>query len=193
MRRDRADALQHRFGLPDFEVGETGGAGDGVAGVGGAVEEHPRAFLRPERFVDPARRQGRAHRQKAASDALRQAQHVGRHTRLLAGEQGAGPPEAGHYLVGDEKDVVAPAQGGQFAKNRRRVHQHAGRAQHQRLDDQRRDLVARLAEQGPERFDRPLPFPGAGNGRKSTWKSIGWYGEVKTPRAPTDIAPKVSP
>ena len=63
----------------------------------------------------------------------------------------------------------------QLGQHRRLVHQHAAGAQHQRLDDQRRDLVAAAgASSAANASSVRCSRPGAGNGRKSTSNSIGW-------------------
>ncbi len=52
------------------------------------------------------------------------------------GEEGAGAAEAGHDFVGDQVHAVAIAQRARLAQVFRVVHRHAGRALHQRFDDQ---------------------------------------------------------
>ena len=94
-----------------------------------------------ERFVDGVARQHDRERQVAAGNALRQAQEVRRDAGLLVGEERAGAPEAGHDLVGDEVHLVAVAQRARAAQVLGVVHRHAGRALHQRLDDQRRGFA----------------------------------------------------
>ena len=75
---------------------------------------------------------------------------------LLAREHRPGAAEAGHDLVGDQQHVVARAQLARAREVVRVVHRHAGRALHQRLDDQRRDRRVVAREVRVERVRRAL-------------------------------------
>ena len=84
----------------------------------------------------------------------RQAQEIGPHAGLLAREESAGAAAADRDLVGDQVHAEFVAQRAQPADVRRIVHCHAGRALHERLDDQRGDPVAALDEQAPHVRER---------------------------------------
>ncbi|MCY4188842.1 MAG: hypothetical protein OXD30_10200, partial [Bryobacterales bacterium] len=79
--------------------------------------------------------------QVASGETLGQAQQVGRHRSVLAGEHLPGAPEAGHHLVRDQQQTVPVAQRSQQAQHGRLPDQHASRCLQHRLDDHRRDLV----------------------------------------------------
>ena len=75
------------------------------------------------------------------------------------------PPVAHEDLVRDEQDVQARAQLAQRREERRRVHQHPRRALHQRLDDDRGDLVRGPLQDLLRALERPLvPFASAALG-----------------------------
>ena len=60
-------------------------------------------------------RRDHAHRHVAAAEALAAVDDVGREREVLVAPRRAGAPEPGHHLVGDQQDVVAPADVGDGA------------------------------------------------------------------------------
>ena len=92
-------------------------------------------------------RQHERQRQIAAADAFRQTQEVRPDAGLLAGEEGAGAAAADGDFIGDQMHAVLVAQCAQTGEIRRVVHGHAGRALHQRLDDDGGDLRGACFEQ----------------------------------------------
>ena len=91
-------------------------------------------------------RQRGGQRQVAAGQALGQAQQVGRHSFLFAGEHRAGAAEADRHFVGNQQHVVPPGQLAHAAQIAARVHEHAGRRLHQRLDHDGRDPLVMLGQ-----------------------------------------------
>ena len=92
------------------------------------------------RTVGGINRLGRhSHRQRhrSAGQAFGQAQDIGHHARLIAGEQRAGATPAGHDFVGDEQHTMRAANRRHLTQNFCRIKQHTPCAEHQRLDDQR--------------------------------------------------------
>ena len=75
-------------------------------------------------------------RHRAAGEAFRQADDIGDHPRLVAGEARAGAAPAGHHLVGDEEDAVRRTNAAHFGEHPRRIDQHAAGAEDQRFDDE---------------------------------------------------------
>ena len=65
---------------------------------------------------------------------------------MLAGEHRAGAAEADGDFVGDQQHVVLPRQLAHAPQVAGRMHEHAGGRLHQRLDDQRGDLVVLLGQ-----------------------------------------------
>ena len=100
-----------------------------------------------EALVDALGRERRGERQVAAGQPLGEAHEVGRDALLLAGEHRARAAEAGRDLVADEEDAELVAQLADGAQVAVGVDVDAGRALHERLDDDRRDAVAVLVEQ----------------------------------------------
>jgi hypothetical protein len=141
----------HAVVAEDVEHGERGAARERVARVGVRVQEAARDIVVVERAVDRVGGQHAGERQEAAGDPLRQQHQVGHDARLLAREHRPGAAEAGHDLVGDQVDVVARAELARALEVRRVVHDHARRALHERLDDQRRDALVVRREVGRER------------------------------------------
>jgi hypothetical protein len=69
---------------------------------------------------------------------------------VLAREQRSAPPEPGGDLVGDEQHVVFVADLSDAGQELRRVEVHPAGALHDRLEDDRRDLVRVGSQQGPQ-------------------------------------------
>jgi len=147
--------LQHALLLEQIEVGQGGGAGEGVPGVRVAVKEGLlQAERREEAVVDPPRRERGGERQVAARDPLRHGEEVRRHPLPFAGEDRPRAPEPGRDLVGDEQDVVRAAELRDRGEVPVRRDDHPSRGLHERLDDERRDLL-------------PAPFEESGEGRET--------------------------
>ena len=140
----------------DVEDRERRPARERVAGVAVGVQEAAGDVVVVERGVHVVGGQHAGEGKVAAGDALRQQQEVGRDPGLLAGEERAGATEAGHDLVGDQVHAVARAQFAGANEVVRVVHRHAGRALHQRLDDQRGRRRVVPGEVRLERARRPL-------------------------------------
>ena len=148
-RRGGAVALDHGLVAEDRERRIGGGAGQRIAGVAVGMQERVELrVLVVERVVDGVGGQHHGQRQVAAGEALGQAQVVRPDAGLLAGEHRAGAPEADGDLVGDEMHAVTVAGFAQQFEVHRVVHAHAAGALHQRLDDDRRDVVVILREGG---------------------------------------------
>ena len=150
-----------------------------------------------------SRRQRRRHRQVAAGQPLAQAQQVGRDLFVLAGEQLAGPAEAGGHFVGDQQDVVPPRQFPHAAQVAGRVRDHAGGALDQRLDDDRGEILV-VQVQSPLQLVQVVPARrrtrharrqavairrGQADDSNSSGRNISW--NRATP--PTLTLPSVSP
>lgn len=147
----RLNAQQRALLLEDLEVRDRGGAGERVAGEGVPMEEGPVLLvLTEEALVDPLRGKRRRERHVAVRQTLPQAEEVGRDALLLAGEHRPGPAEAGRDLVGDEEDVVGVAELANPPQVAGRLHENAAGPLHERLDDDRGDLLAVLVEHRPE-------------------------------------------
>ena len=141
----------------EVEHGERRAARERVARVRVRVQERARDVVAVEGVVHFVRREHAGERQVAAAQTFRQAQEIGRRrVGLLPGEQGAGPAEAGHDLVGDQQHLVARADLAGARQVVRVVHRHAGRALHARLDDQRSGRRVMEGEMRVERTCRPL-------------------------------------
>ena len=76
--------------------------------------------------------------------ALDSADDVRDDARRLAGEQRPGAAEAGEHLVEDQQQAMPVGERAQLPQHIRRMKDHAAGALHQRLDDDRRELVARV-------------------------------------------------
>ena len=140
----RLQLLEHALALEEVERREAGGAGQRIPRVRVAVKECELLLIFAEEGrVDLLGRQGRGERQIAAGDALGEAQEIGRDRLLLAREHRPGAAEAGRDLVADEEHVVLGAELARGAQEAGRLQQHAGGALHQRLDDERGELVRR--------------------------------------------------
>ncbi len=98
----------------------------------------------------------------------------------------AGAPEPGGDLVADQQHAVLVAQLAHPPQVTGRLHQHPGRALHERLDDHRRDLAAVLGQQRLELLWSPARAASVSN-------SSGRYSEWKRSIPPTDTDPIVSP
>ena len=84
--------------------------------------------------VDFVGRERGGHRQIAAGQPLAKTEQIGHHVFVLAGEHRARAAEADGHLVGDQEHVVAARQFSQTPQVAGRMHDHAGRSLHERLD-----------------------------------------------------------
>lgn len=108
--------MQGAVCLENAERCECGGAADGVGGVTMPVVEG--VFRGAEEGnVDGRSREGGGEREGAAGEAFGEAEEIRDDVFLLAGEHGAGSPEACHDFVEDEVDVVPGAPGAEFRKH----------------------------------------------------------------------------
>ena len=104
-----------------------------------------------EGLIDRLARQHHGHRQVAGGQAFREAKKIRGDVRLLAGEQRPGAPEANRDLIGDQVHAMAVAGRARPAQVIGVIHAHAAGALHQRLEDQRRDLLGLRGERRLER------------------------------------------
>ena len=125
-------------------------------------------------------RQRRGQRQVAAGQPLGEAEQVGGHLLLLAGEHRAGAAEAGRHLVADQQHAVVVAELAHRAQVAGRVDQHPGGALHQRLDDHRGDLLF-VRRRGPARGRRRRRARRRGSGRAAAGRWSG-RGRCRRPR-----------
>ena len=95
-----------------------------------------------ERAEHVARRHRGRHGQVPAGDPLAHTHEVGPHAALLGGEQRPGAPESGRHLVADEQGARLTAGLAEPLHIGRRGAQHARGTLHQRLDDDRGELLA---------------------------------------------------
>ena len=116
-------------------VCDRGGRGDGMAGIGIAVEQLDRA-VRPlhQGVVDRAAAENGAHRDAPVREPFRGGDKVGYDAKQIRGEGRAEPPESGNHFVEDEQNAVAVADRAQPLEIADRRNQHAGRTR-DRLDD----------------------------------------------------------
>ena len=112
----------------DVERRDTGGAGDGVAGIGIAVEQLDLVF-RPmhQRIVHLAAGEDRAHRDRAVGQPLGGGDDIWGNAKIVGGEGGAHAAETGDDLIEDQEDTVLVADGAQALQITLWRHQHAGR------------------------------------------------------------------
>ena len=103
-RADGRGPRDEALALDDVEHGDGRRARRVVAGE---REEHEPAA--GERRGDVVAGGHRAERHVAAAEALAADDDVGLEREVLVAEVQPGAAEAGHHLVGDEQDVVAPA------------------------------------------------------------------------------------
>ncbi len=109
--REHAIAFKHGIVAEDLQRGRRRTAGQRVAGVAVRMQEGlSGGVFGVERLVDVVGGEHGRERQETAREALRQAHEVGRHARLLAGEERARATEADGDLVGDEVHVELVAQ-----------------------------------------------------------------------------------
>ncbi len=121
-------ALAEFLLLDGVDHGETGGAGDGIAGEGaaqaaGAGGVHDLGFA------------GDGRERQSSAQRFRGDQDVGHKSEALAGEHGAGAGEAGLHFVGDQHDAVFVAGGAESGEELRRRNDEAAFAEHGFDDD----------------------------------------------------------
>ena len=126
------DCFQEFVFLEKVERGEGGGAGEGIAGVGVAVEEGfifgRRAEEGVEYFLSGERgREGEI----AAGNAFGDAHEVRLNGFVFNGEHFAGSAEAGGDFIADQERVVLGGETADFAEEAGGMDDHAGGA----LDD----------------------------------------------------------
>ena len=147
----RRELLDRALVLERLKRRDPGRAGERVTGVGVAVEEAPVVLVAAEEtLVQSLGGERRGEREVAAGDPFADAHQVRDDVLVLAGEHPAGPPEAGGDLVADEQHAVLVAQFADSAQVAVRLHEHAGGALHERLDDHRGDRLAVFGEQALE-------------------------------------------
>ncbi len=83
-----------------IETGESGGAGEGIGGIGMSVQEGM-LMKGAENFLGAG---GGSKGEEAAGDPLGEADEVG--GEVLAGEEGTGAAKSGHHFVCDRQDIV---------------------------------------------------------------------------------------
>ncbi len=98
-------ALDEPVLLVDPDRGQRGRQAHRMAAVGQPAVEH----LRVEGLGDVVAHGHRAEREVAGGEPLGHRQQVGHDAPVIDGEPAAGPPEAGHDLVGDHEDPVPVA------------------------------------------------------------------------------------
>ena len=135
--------LERLLLVEEPQRGERGGAREWVPRVRMAVEKRAARFVRTEKtLVNRVGRQRRGEREITAAQSFRDAEEIRHHLFLLAREQRSGAPESGRDLVADEEHAVLLAGARDALQVAGRVHDHSGRALDERLDHDRRDLVA---------------------------------------------------
>ena len=144
---DGADLLEARLALEQVERGVGGGAGERVAGVGGAVHE---AFF--QRFVEEGFEQAvRGHRRRqghgAAGERLGQGHDIGHHVGLLAGEHRSQPAESDHDLVEDQEQAMAVTNLAHEPYRLGIVEHHAASALHQGFHNDRGGAFGVLSDE----------------------------------------------
>ena len=135
---------EHVLAFEDVQRGQRRAARERVAGVRVRVQEAARRVVVVEGLVDRVGGEHRRQRQRAAGQALGQADEVRPDARLLVREHRAGAAEAHRDLVDDQVHAEAVAQRARLAQVGRVVHRHARRALHQRLDDEGGGLLVML-------------------------------------------------
>ena len=179
--------------VEQLEVAEGHRGREGVPGVGVTVVQRQLGQIGAEEGVVHApARDRRRHRQVPAGEALAEARAGrGADAALLGREQRAGAAEPGGDLVADEQHVVPAGTRRPAAREALGIGQlHAGRALHERLDDDRGQLrgvrVDRrsVAEPRRSRRRRAPGAPGSAAGRTR---------RCRTRRRPPTATPIVSP
>ena len=114
-------------------------------------ERLPLGRLSQEGVKDLRGGQRRRQGEIAPGDSLREAQQVGGHLLLLAGEERPRAAKAGRHFVGDQREVQFAGQVANPLEIARGMHQHSRRPLHQWFHNDRGDLRGMRAE-------RPLEF-----------------------------------
>ena len=106
----------------------------------------------PKQIEERIGRAGQCQREDAAGQSFRQAQDVGRDTRVNASEEGAGSTEARHDLVEDQIDAVLVACPPEVVQEFRGPHSHSAGSLHERLRDEGCERRAVLRKVGGNRI-----------------------------------------
>ena len=114
---------------------------------------------------------GGGERQIASGQCLTDAHDVWLHTRMFPSEELAGTPEARRDLIKDQQHLVLLAQGTCPHQVGGRIEIHASGTLHDRLQDQRGDLVSLLLQQILQRTDRLL-LPRFGELHGRLWQEV---------------------
>jgi hypothetical protein len=120
-------------------------AGEGVPVVEGAIR------VAEKSLEDALRGERGGHRQHAAREPLRGAEHVGCDARVLAGPHRAGATVSHRDLVADQEYVVPIAELARAAQERGVVDAHSGRTLNDRFEDRRCQCVRVRLERALER------------------------------------------
>ena len=110
------------------------------------MEERPCPDVAQEGLVERLRGHGRRERIHPAGQPLGQTQQVRGHSTGQAGEERAGPPEAGHDLIRDQEDSALVAGRSDGSHDGGVVDPHARRPLQARLEDHPRRPLAQLVQ-----------------------------------------------
>ena len=136
------EVVEGVFLLEDVEVGQCGGAGEGVSGVGVAVVEGGVGVgFVEEGLEDIVGGEGGGEGQVAGGDAFGEAEEVGFDILVFTGEHLAGAAEAGGDLIDDEEGVVFLGELGHAREEAGGVDEDAGGTLDERFDDDGCDLA----------------------------------------------------
>jgi len=172
------ERLEHPLVAEDVERCQPDGRGQRVAAVGMAVKKGSLLGVRAEEGIpDAAVGDGGRHRQIAGSQPLGEAEEVGGHLLLLAGEQRAGPAEADRHLVENQEHVVPAGQFADAPEIALRVDDHSPGHLNDRLHHHRRDLAAVGDEHPLEDWDAFEDFEMPDPERQKPLGAVDWDAE----------------
>ena len=137
------------------ERGERDRASERIGGEGMAVGQRAVEVVAEKQVEQAIPRHGRRKRHVACGQPLRKTDKVGHDVGLLQGEQRAGAPEARRHLIENHNDSSALRGLDETLEEARAAEAHAGRALHQRLDDERRDRGPRSASSASKADSAP--------------------------------------